>query len=128
MRARPAHFGETAMDGLAHQSALDPVDRIDQHPVADRPVVHPRPHCDDLSGDVQAHDCRHRHLDAGHATSGENVVVIERRCPYPQHHIAGAGLRVGEVGFKSDIGEAAMLAQHHCLHRLCPFPSVSSHR
>ena len=35
VRAQPAIFGEAAMHGLAGQPALDPVDRVAQHAVAD---------------------------------------------------------------------------------------------
>ena len=35
VRARAAQLGQAAVNRLAHQAALDPVDRIDQHAVAD---------------------------------------------------------------------------------------------
>ena len=92
MRARAAQLGETAMHGLAHQPAFHAVDRIDQHAIADRPALDTGTDRGDLAGDVEAHDQRHRHLDARHAATGEHVVVIQRRGAHADQHVAFADL------------------------------------
>ena len=77
MRACPAKLGQAAMDRLAHQAAFDAVDGVDHDTVAFLPAGHARPDLGDLAGYVEAHDGGHRHLDAGHAAAGEDVVVVE---------------------------------------------------
>ena len=59
MGADAAELCQATMGRLAHQSAFDPVGRIDQHPVADLPAVHARADLHDLAGDVETHDHRH---------------------------------------------------------------------
>lgn len=98
MRPHAAQFRKAAMRGLADQPTLDAIDRIDQHPVADRPTFDTRTDLGNLTGDVQAHDQRHRNFDSGHAAAREHVVVIQRRGADADQHVAFTDSRIGEVG------------------------------
>ena len=114
--ARPAEFGQAAMHRLAHQAAFDPVDRIDQHAVALLPAGDTGAHFGDLAGHIEAHDRRHRHLDAGHAAAGEDVVVVEGRRLDGDDHIAFARRGVGEAGLVDQAVRPAMLTDNCCFH------------
>ena len=52
----------------------------------------------DLARHVEADDDRQRHLDAGHAFDGEDVVVVERRGAHADDDVAFDGLRHRIVG------------------------------
>ncbi len=93
MRLGAAEFGEAAVLGLAHQAAFDAVDRIDQHAITDVPAGDAGAKFGDLTDHVEANDDRQRHLDAGHTAAGENVVIVDRRCPHADDNVALAGLR-----------------------------------
>ena len=107
------------MHGLAGQPALDPVDRVAEHPVAELPARDAGADRSDLAGNVEPHDRRHRDPDPRHAAAGEHVVVVERRGANPQHHVALARHRVGEIRLVAQ-PTRAMLAQYHSLHRIIP--------
>src|SRR5271165_954756 len=104
------------MHRLTCQPALDPVDRVAEHAVADLPAGNIGTRCGDLAGDIETHDGRHRDLDPRHAAPGKNVVVIERGGTDPHHHVARARRRIGEVRLVAQ-STRAMLAQYHSLHR-----------
>ncbi|KAG1230081.1 hypothetical protein G6F63_015784 [Rhizopus arrhizus] len=56
VRRHAAQLGQAAVDGLAHQAAINAVDRVDQHAVAGLPVPHVGAGLHDLAGHVQADD------------------------------------------------------------------------
>ena len=90
MRGHGAVLGKTAMPHLTDQpAAADPVDRIDQDAVANRPVAHPRPERSDVAGEVDAHDAGHRHLDPRHAAAREDVMVVQARGPHTYENLTG---------------------------------------
>jgi hypothetical protein len=74
---RAAIFGEPSIDGLAHQAALAPVDRIDENTVSGVPTADPTPDLDDLPGNVDADDQWQRDLDTRHPAAGEDIVIAE---------------------------------------------------
>ena len=98
------------MHGLAGQPALDPVDRIAEHTVANFPTGNVRTCGRDLAGNIETHNGRHRDLDPWHAAAGENIVIIERGGANPHHHVARTGRRVGEDRLIAQSARA-MLAQ-----------------
>jgi hypothetical protein len=114
--ARLAQLGQAAMHGLAHQAAFHAIDGIDQHAIALLPAADAGPDLGDLAGHVEAHDRRHRHLDAGHAATREDVVVVERRGLDGHDHIALAGLGIGEAGLEIQAVGPAMLADDCGFH------------
>src|SRR6516164_7732333 len=119
MRAQAAIFGKPAMHRLAGQPALDPVDRIAEHAVADLPAGNTGTGYSDLPGDSEPQDGRYRDLDPRHAAAGEDVVVIERGGADPHQDVARAGHRIGEVRLIAQ-STFAVLAQYHSLHRKPP--------
>jgi hypothetical protein len=114
--AGSAQLGEPAMHRLAHQAAFDPIDRIDEHTIALLPVGDTGTHRGDLAGHVEPHDDRHRHLDAGHAAPGEDIVVVERACFDRQDDVAFARLWIGKVGLEREALGSAMGADDSSFH------------
>src|SRR5215472_7173140 len=109
MGAQAAILRQPAMHGFADKAALDPVDRVAEHPVANLPAVNaavdsavdPGAERDDLAGDVEAHNRWHRDPDPRHPAAREDVVIIERGGAHAQYDIAVAGDRRGEPGFQT---------------------------
>src|SRR5437867_3409376 len=117
-----AVFRHAAVEHLAHQAFLL-VDRIAQHAVASLPTGNAGPDLGDLARHVEADDHRQRHLDAGHATHGEHVVIVERRRPHPDNDVAFGRLRHRVVANYFEIFEGPMRTQHegpHCLATHAP--------
>ena len=105
-----AVFRHAAVEHLAHQALLL-VERIDEHAVAGLPAGHARADLGDLARHVEADDDRQRHLDAGHAPHGEDVVIVERRRPDADDDMAFDGFGLGMVVDDFEIFETAMLAE-----------------
>ena len=100
---RHARTGEAAGAHLADEPArADPVDRVDHHALADFPVADVGAERDDLAGEVEAHDRRHRHLDARHAAAREDVVVVQRAGAHAYQRLSGPGHRVRVIGLVLD--------------------------
>ncbi|CFU02379.1 Uncharacterised protein [Bordetella pertussis] len=114
--ARLAQFGQAAVHGLAHQAALGPVDRVDQHAVAGLPALYARTDFDDFAGHVQPHDDRKVQLDAWHPPPGEYIVIVDRRCLDAQDHVAFARLRIGKCGVVLQDFRTAVTVNDNCLH------------
>jgi hypothetical protein len=119
MRAQPAILGQPAMHGFTGEATLDPVDRIAEHALAQLPSTHAGADRGDLAGDIEPHDRRHRNPDPRHAAPGEHIVIIERGGAHPQHNIALARHRIGEIRLKAQ-PVVAMLAQHQSSHLSTP--------
>ena len=69
-------FGKTAMHHLAHQALLF-VERVHQHAVAFVPARDARANFQNFTGQIEADNHGHRHLDAGHAAHREYIVIVE---------------------------------------------------
>ena len=64
---------------LADQAAgPDPVDRVNEHALADFPLFDIGANLNDLAGKIQTHDARHRHLDARHSVAGKDIMIVQR--------------------------------------------------
>ena len=120
-RAHAAALREPAVHGLAHQAAADPIDRVDEDAVADRPAGDVGAERVDLARDVEAHDHRHRDVDARHAPPREDVVIVERRGADAHDHLARSRHRVGEVLLEDQPLGAAVLVDDRRSHRDSPF-------
>ena len=109
-------FGKAAIHGLAQETARDPVGRIDQHPISWREAGDPGPHRRDLARHVVASDQRQRHLDAGHALAGEQVVVVEGAGAHAHQRVARPGHGIAVIGLVDELVQPAVLIQHHRPH------------
>ena len=116
MGARTAQFGETAVYGFTHETTFNTIERIDQHPITQRPAIHSSTHFNNLAGDVQPHDGRQRHAYARHAASRKDIVVVERSGVHTQDDVTGTGVRIREIIFQAQLVEPTVFAQHQCFH------------
>ena len=112
-----ALLGESAVHHFSHQAPL-PVQRINEHAVADLPTIDARTLFQNVTRHVESNDHGQRHLDAGHSAHGEDVVVIEGGRPDANHDMVWFHHRVGKVGHILQVFEAALLFEHYGFHRL----------
>mgnify|MGYP000210921958 CR=1 FL=1 len=57
---------KSALASLPQAVLPDMYPGMDDHAIADRPVVHANSECYDLAREIDAHNARHRHLYPGH--------------------------------------------------------------
>jgi hypothetical protein len=112
-----AIFRHAAVEHLAHQ-AFGLVERVDQDTLADLPAGDAGSDLGDLARHVEADHHRQRHLDARHAAHREHVVIVERRRPHADHHVARDGGGERMVGHDLELVEPAVLAQNERFHGL----------
>ena len=123
MGRHSAILGEAAGPHLPDQAAApDPVNRINHHAIADRPVVHASSECCNLAREIDAHNARHRHLYSGHTAPREDIVVIQSRCIHAHEDFATARFGIGKIGFVADRARTAMLVDNCCFHGVVPEP------
>src|SRR5262245_13831376 len=114
-----AELSKPAGPHLAQKtSTADPVDRIDQDSVAYLPVVYARPKSCNVAGEVDTHNAGHRHLNPGHATAREDVMVVQTRRLHTHKDLAGCWRGVGKACLVSDRTRTTVLIDDCCLHGL----------
>ena len=101
-------FGQTAVHHLAHQADLG-VERIDQHAVADRPVVDAGADFQNFTGDIKTDDHRHRHFDTRHAAHREHIVIVKGGGANADDHVAFLDDGIRKIGHVFEIVDAAVL-------------------
>src|SRR5262249_8588223 len=113
-----AELREAARTHFPDQPAgADPVDRIDHHALADFPIADVRAERGNLAGEIEAHDGGHRHLDARHAPTREDVVVVEGAGAHAYQRLSGRGHRVRVIGLVLDRSGTAVLKDDCRFHQ-----------
>src|SRR5205085_838401 len=108
---------ESAVHHFAHQASLT-VERIHRHTLADLPAVDARSDFQNLACHVETDDDGQRHLDAGHTSDSEHVVVIKGCRLHANHDVVVRHDGIRKVRHELEIVETSLLFQDYGFHNV----------